>query len=123
MTIHGEQELPATFPAVTICNLNPYNENRSYNYITGLMEEFKNSESKKPTNSFEAFLDRVKRVIASNDELNTSIGYNLQNEMLISCEYNSRKCSEKNFTKFWSHEFGEGILLIFQKFKLNSDFI
>jgi hypothetical protein len=85
------------------------------------MEELKNGETKKPTNDFDSFVDRIKRVIASNDELNTSIGYNLQDEMLISCQYNSRKCSEKNFTKFWSHEFGEDILLIFQKFKLNSD--
>ena len=111
MTISGNQELPAIFPAVTFCNLNPFNEIRSYNYIVDVMEKLKNAEPKKPTNEFDSFLDRAKRVIANNGELNSSIGYYLQNEMLVSCEYNSRKCNEKNFSRFWSNEYGKDILM------------
>ena len=110
MTISRVQEMSSVFPAVTICNLNPYNENRSYEFFADLIEKEREMDVnlRKTNNDFDALMDHVKRVVANHNGINDNymLGYHLENEMLLSCEYNSKKCTHQNFSSFWSNEFG-----------------
>jgi hypothetical protein len=109
---------------VTICNLNPFNEKFSTDYINKTTEEGKcfskvNGEEfaacLNQSNSYEIFeydkfIDRIKRTIA-NDKSLTDIdqeyyGYSLQYDMLLTCNYNQEPCNSTNFIKYWDNIYG-----------------
>lgn len=103
-TISKKQDLPATFPAVTICNINPLNEawanENIYNRSTYAKcfdftnsTEFQACMGIKNTNvAFEFFNDQLKRLLASDKTLTAEdyywYGYDLQSDMTISCQFN-----------------------------------
>ena len=113
VTFKRVQELPAIFPAVTICNINPFNEIRLQSSKVEKIYFFLNEESFNTRNTnaaFENFTNRVKRVIANDKSLSDrdrfELGFRLDDDMLVSCEYNGIFCSEKDFFRFWSNEYG-----------------
>ena len=107
-------DLPATFPAVTICNINPFNEAYAYSYI---IKKTKDAECFKLKNgteftkcinstdantSFDKFVEKMKRIIA-NDKTLTAFdyywyGFDLETDMMISCSFNGIPCSAHNFS-------------------------
>lgn len=133
ITIQRVQETPLKFPAVTFCNINPFNEKGdvAYNYFESnnvanikcfgdkyvsngsLFYDCYNSTSKGANSSdqaFSDFIDSAKRFVASDSSLTTktryALGYSLDKDMLVSCNFNGLQCNEKNFTTFWHNEYG-----------------
>ena len=121
------QELPTTFPAITICNLNPFNEKYATEYIqrTYTLSNFQYIDCFNLTNGtqfndcvnstninsiIDSFVDNLNRVIA-NDKTITELyhfyyGYDLYSDLLVLCEFNSKKCTQDDFSQFWSNEYG-----------------
>jgi hypothetical protein len=120
------QDMPTKFPAITICNENPFNEKYSFKYFkdkfnfitdysfyTGQQEDMQWSETE--TFFFYEYIenltvDQLKRTLFNdlNETELSSMGYDLDNEILISCQYNGHSCSEKNgdFKRFWNNIYG-----------------
>ena len=115
-------ELPVTFPAVTLCNINPYNEQYSTQYIKEVMKNaecfylndiiaFEKCYNTTNTNqAFDSFIDQLKRITANDNRLTDAIrqylGYDMRMDMLVSCDFNGIECSARDFHKFWSYEYG-----------------
>jgi hypothetical protein len=116
------QELPATFPAVTICNINPFNEIFAEEYIQRKLKDAKcfketNREaiekcfnSTDTNDSIDTFVDQLKRILANDKNITEYdhyfYGYDLDEDMLISCKYNGIECFASDFTKYWSNQYG-----------------
>ena len=120
-------ETPVQFPAVTICNLNPFyindvnetiyvqnvliNNNMAYavNASSGnnLMSS---SSSNDTTDVLDNILEVLQRSITTNLSLTDAdrkkFGFQLDNYMLLSCKFNGIDCNEKNFSWFWSYDYG-----------------
>lgn len=81
VSISTYQDLPAVFPAVTICNINPFNEKYSYSYILNKTSKaacfklptgdaFSACMNSTNTNSaFDKFNEQMKRVVANDKTL------------------------------------------------------
>ena len=81
------QEFPTAFPAITICNLNPFLNLK-----------------KSPINDQEK-LDQY--VASLNSTEQQAIGFQLNNESLISCIFNNAICNETNdFSMFFDYNYG-----------------
>jgi hypothetical protein len=122
-TISKKQDLPTTFPAVTICNINPFNEAYAGDYIlnkssTAKCFDYTNSSNfvdcmniTDPYLAFGAFNDQIKRIVANDKSLTAYdyywYGYDLQTDMTISCQYNGIPCNvSNNFIQFWDNRYG-----------------
>lgn len=122
-TISKIQNLPATFPAITICNINPLNEAYASGYIlnrtsTAKCFDYTNSSSFEacmnitdPNVAFETFDDQIKRIVANDKTLSAYdhywYGYDLQTDMTISCQYNGIACNvSNNFVQYWDNTYG-----------------
>ena len=125
LKISKVQDLPATFPAVTICNLNPFNEMYADTKLNEYLQNIDNGKcfllndtyafamclnSSNPNSAYTIFIDQLKRSIANDKNLTDNdrydIGYWLSSDMLISCEYNKAQCNWLNFTRYWDNQFG-----------------
>jgi hypothetical protein len=124
LKISKVQDLPAIFPAVTICNLNPFNElyaaeklNETLRNIDNgacflLRDSYNFSEclnGSNPNSAFTKFVDQLKRSIANQNLTEYEhfiFGFDLSIDMLISCEYNKVQCSANDFTKYWDNQYG-----------------
>ena len=122
-TISKIENLPAPFPAVTICNINPFNEAYAGDYILNKSTKagcFDYSDSTRfvacmnindPYLAFATFNDEIKRIVA-NDKTLTDYdhfwyGYDLQTDMTISCQYNGIPCNvSNNFVQYWDNRYG-----------------
>uniref|UniRef100_A0A915PR56 Uncharacterized protein n=1 Tax=Setaria digitata TaxID=48799 RepID=A0A915PR56_9BILA len=80
VTIQIKHLTNVTFPAITICNLNPIRSSW-----------LKNNFSK-------TILDEI----VNTDDINLSVAGHDINDMLIDCTFQSTKCTSKNFTR-WEH--------------------
>ena len=122
-TISKIHNLPAPFPAVTICNINPFNEAYASDYIynkTSLAKCFDTTNSSQfqacmntsnPNIAFELFNDQIKHIVANDQSLTAWdhywYGYDLQTDMTISCEYNGIQCNASNdFVQYWDNQYG-----------------
>ena len=120
--ISKQFELPAIFPAITICNVNPLNEEYAYNYTLSKDSQAACFKLKNGTTfsecigstdagtSFDNFIKKMKRIIA-NDKTLTDYdyywyGFQLEGDMMISCKFNGITSYANNFTKFWDNNFG-----------------
>jgi hypothetical protein len=125
LKISKVQDLPAIFPAVTICNLNPFNELYAAEKLNETLQNIDNGpcfllqdsndfanclNSSDPNSAFTKFVDQLKRAIANDitltDDDYYDLGYWLNFDMLISCEYNKIPCNENNFTRYWDNQYG-----------------
>jgi hypothetical protein len=115
-------ELPAVFPAITICNVNLLNELHAYNYTLSKVSKASCFKLKNGTafsqcmnstdagSSFDSFMKKMKRIIA-NDKTLTDYdyywyGFDLETDMMLSCKFNGITCYANNFTKFWDNNYG-----------------
>ena len=100
------QEFPTLFPAVTICNLNSFEnlDRVAINESTLFNEDSLNT--KNIDYYFVEAQENLKR-IASNLNLDQQqiISFKL-NETLISCNFNNQPCDASNFTKFFAYDYG-----------------
>ena len=120
--IDTHQDFPATFPAVTICNANTFNEQYANSYIRNVSSQancfdLTNGDdfaacynSTDISSAFDDFRQRIKRIVG-NDETQTennysSLGYDLATDMLVSCTYNGQKCNANNFKQYWDYYYG-----------------
>ncbi len=125
------QGIPTKFPSVTICNQNAFDEKYAFNYLNDKYN-FKYDYgyyNPDPTNDhaieysedaiyyFGTFVSIANpsinqlKITLINDLNQTelsSIGYDLDSDMLISCQYNRHSCSETNgdFKRFWNNIYG-----------------
>jgi hypothetical protein len=130
ITMSRINDLPANFPVVTICNVNPFNEARNEflkyfekkmnlsdcfanSGITEFLDCFNQKHAYQISfnNAFDGFLDKMKRIVADENltkEFRASLGYSLDQDMLVSCKFNGEYCSEANgkFYKFWNNQYG-----------------
>ena len=101
-------ESPAVFPAITICNIVPFN--------ISLIEEILNEEnlnldidpngSRPVINQVTDKRDLVRAKLISNRKLNlTSLGFSIQS-LLISCTFNNGPCSQKDFYQYFDNNYG-----------------
>ncbi len=117
MDVDVVEESPVTFPAVTICNINPYDtsDQATMNYLNRTLVNKSLSINKIATDS-EPAIEQVRSsqallqasVLADrqlNDSQKTSLGFKI-NSLLISCYFNNVQCNESDFTWYYTFEFG-----------------
>ena len=131
------QEIPTKFPAITICNQNPFNEKYAFIYLKDILNVYYDYGYYNPeqtnisqSNKIGQFLGHLFELSMLNsiytlsnttikqlsrillNDLNktelSNIGYDLDTDMLISCQFNGNSCSESNgdFKKFWNNIYG-----------------
>ena len=120
-TISRIQDLPAAFPAITICNINPFHELFATKYILkkiiiGKCFQLQNGNSflacvnsSDQNDVFDTFADQMKRIIANDnltDRQRYKLGYWLDEDLLVSCSYNGESCNETNFERYWDNQYG-----------------
>ncbi len=98
------REFPTTFPAITICNLNPFpnlnisNQTQFFNknYKTNIDAYFVNAQ------------ENVKRYVASSltKDQKIAAGFQLNSETLVSCSFNKKYCHPNNFSAFFDYDYG-----------------
>jgi hypothetical protein len=120
------QELPTKFPKVTICNQNPFNEQYAFKYLSSKYNTidygfFNVTQPQSIVDEIETkqtiflrynhiTINQLKITLINdlNETHLSSIGYDLENDMLISCQYNGHSCSETktDFKRFWNNIYG-----------------
>lgn len=117
-------DLPASFPAITICNLNAFNEASSSDYLDKQAIDLEcifatnrtHYTIKKCFNSTENIdvfsdyhLNQLKRVVANDQTVTANLsafGFDLDKDMLVRCFFNNEVCSGFNFTQYWNADNG-----------------
>ena len=106
-------ELTAEFPAVSVCNLNPFLTNKSWEFVEDVLSQ---NGVASPTafikNKFNNLLLTYRFLVGMNalsanltDEHRKSFGYDL-NETLLSCSYNIGPCSVDDFEWYYDIMYG-----------------
>jgi hypothetical protein len=108
---------PTEFPAITICNINPFNtaNQNTSEYMRNVLDRhnFSKHDIRKTNIDSFFFVNRASNVIKATilNDKNLSkadlmnLGFSLR-VMLISCYFNGIKCNESDFSWFWSFEYG-----------------
>lgn len=108
-------ESPTYFPAVTICNLNPFNSKRAQSFMQSVYDKYNFSLDTNISNiemnaieytnaRLDLFRLEVKYQNMNQQQLQ-QIGFKLD-EMLISCTFNQIRCNSSNFSWLYSYEYG-----------------
>lgn len=118
------------FPAVSICNVNPFLTNASYEFVQNLLIKNGLISPSDPTNGFNYYFDDTlvsfKFLSGFNaldpnltDDFRKRFGYEMK-DMLLSCVYNLNNCSADDFYWYFDMQFGNcyifnsGIIRIFK---------
>jgi hypothetical protein len=108
-------EIPTKFPAVSICNLKLTNKTSSKSYLDNLL--YVNGVQKFPRSFFGssifmyimANLYSIQATISSDSNLTSSsrraLGFEMS-DMLLTCSYAQKACTENDFTHFFHPTFG-----------------
>ena len=98
-------ESPALFPAVTICNIKTVDKKNNLDYVNSFMGSYNNESYYNFTPYF--FIHSMIYDLRFNvntkltdNETKKKIGYQIE-DILISCYYNSHKCSAEDFGYFY----------------------
>ena len=83
-------EIPVALPAITICNLNQFQSNSSF--------EFAKQKPFFDTEDFWKLYTLIDNMLELNETYRDSFSYSL-NETLISCHFNSLNCTSADFKK------------------------
>jgi hypothetical protein len=120
------KQYPTYFPAVTICNLNPFNlkHTETQEYINKLLQLSNYSYMANismydsirlfaRTNNTNEILtdvsDLLKRLISTDPKpipKRQLLGFDLENDMLVSCSFNKANCNSTSFSSFLSYNYG-----------------
>jgi hypothetical protein len=106
------KEKSLEFPAITICNLNPFNTNnpeinRELHQVLKDNYDYENVKKGNEPNNFMSIASRNLKnwITIQNDEVKKNYGIRLE-EMLINCIYNTESCSNQNLSNFkWSYRY------------------
>jgi hypothetical protein len=96
-------EIPAEFPTITICNLNPFAKNTTVDYMKDLyLQRINSSVTKEQITTKDLFYVYQEALINAKDhtfgdDRKKSMGPDL-NEMLLYCVFNNYFCSHENFS-------------------------
>lgn len=82
------KENPASFPVITICNLNQFQTNISF----GIVSKY----NQIPVNLYKNFFT-MNEILSYNETFRQSVSFPF-NETLINCWFNSKTCSVADFT-------------------------
>lgn len=109
------------FPAVTVCNKNPFDSSKSktlkylksilnkYNILTNLTISGSNEEDFKTIFLFRRSLNLLKSNVIAENYKNSSELYGLRytlDDMLISCFFNGVECNSSDFYYFYTFDYG-----------------
>ena len=115
------RDSPTLFPAVTICNLQPfYVTDNNYGYFKSILAKTEipyyianGSIKLNYTSRYDLLKShiRLKRGLAedtkTNEAFRRSLGYDLYKNLMISCSYNGLfECNSSDFSYFWSNNYG-----------------
>jgi hypothetical protein len=121
VSIKNVDELPSRFPAITICNINPFNEVYALGYIQQNVPfancfnltnttQFNNCfNTNSVPKAFSGFIKNLKIFMAASnlsERQRKYFGYDLLRDMLVYCQYLKTPCGSNNFTWFWSSTYG-----------------
>ena len=113
----NEYEVPINFPAITICNLNPFSYNRASQFIsTGLgyvnlnyLMNLTSLNGNQTAISLSNDAVTALRIYANSPFISPdalkSLGFHIE-DMLISCSFLGVSCSASDFTYLNSYEYG-----------------
>ena len=112
------QEIPSVYPGLTICNLNPFFES-TIKHVIDLPTIFNCFDTKNgiefakcmgvndTRSGFDSLYQKIHRYVANNKTLRAidliNLGYQLRNDMLVSCNYNGKPCTACDFKYFWDY--------------------
>jgi hypothetical protein len=107
------RESPTDFPAVTFCNLNPFNELRALTFMKDVLDGPRDTLVANRSNYSMAQVNNNHMKIIKRRMLNANIssrerssyGFTID-EMLTYCEFNSKPCSTRDFLCYWHSEYG-----------------
>jgi len=86
-------EIPSPFPAITICNLNPYQTEFALQYLKNIsIDEFKNAGF----DNFDIELSVLMSVSQFNNSLKKQLAFDIE-EILINCVFIGQPCSKNDF--------------------------
>lgn len=122
-------QISTDYPVVSICNINPYTTNFSFQYIQELLIESNITNPITPdlvfnylfANSLLSFMYFVGTNALSfnrTDEFRKNLGYDIK-DMLLSCSYNSKYCTADDFQWYFDpfygncFKFNSGIFIYF----------
>lgn len=105
-------ESPAVYPAITFCNLVPFNVLDNKLFFSNVLKEINLTSQIEPTdqepglNQVNERKELIKAAILSNKTTNiTSLGFSIQT-MLISCTFNNAPCFDNEFHYFYDINYG-----------------
>ena len=108
-------ESPSVFPAITICNLFPFNWETQNATLTKILTDQKVSTTITPSDTHPAIYQvqniqnllksKVLKEYKNNSRSLQSMGFSLS-QILISCYFNGILCNAANFSWFYSFEYG-----------------
>lgn len=115
--VNNIDENIAIYPAVTICNINPFDSSNSVvsSFVNTTLATYNISPTITPTDSnpaiyqFSQVIKILKAESISKNNLVKDYGKNLSfslDSMLISCYFNGDRCYSSNFSHFYSFEYG-----------------
>lgn len=103
-------ESPIDFPAVTVCNLNPFDKTKANSYIDKLLEK-NNISYVKDITRIDIEPDLIYKLIKSNVIANLSkeerayLGFSLE-YMKLSCRFNDFNCEDSDFVSTYNFDYG-----------------
>lgn len=107
-------EVPTPFPAVSVCNMNPYSTRKAFDFVQNILT-MNNLNNLSTLFSYGTILSEFMgfryavgvnlRSSSVSDEFRKQMGFQL-NDMFLSCTYNQKACDYSNFFWFFDTLYG-----------------
>jgi hypothetical protein len=104
-------EAPAIYPAVSICNLNPFDGYLAQDPIDDLLNErnFSINNYKLVIDYLDSVTNQFKSTFqarAANETFNLYLNGFYLSQMLLSCKFQGQPCSQQDFSYFYDYNYG-----------------